>query len=132
MTCIFLSYTCHISLVGEQCFVCIGVSPYAKDVSLACMVRCVLAVSFFFDCLKELNVNSTYDRHFQPQINHMSYIISYTVTDISTVTSELIMIFASFNIAMHTTYAMNTTCRIEKNEIRAFKFWHGGIFQVYT
>jgi hypothetical protein len=59
----------------------------------------------------------------------MSDIIRYI--DFSTVTSEpIIFFFASFNIAMHTTYAMDTC--IETNENRVFaSLWHGDIFQVY-
>jgi hypothetical protein len=84
ITCIFLSYTvlCHIRLVGEQCFAYVGVSPYA-------LFYC------FFDCLKELNVNFTYDRHIPLQINHMSGIIRYY--NFSTVTSErIIFLFCKF------------------------------------
>ncbi len=43
----------------------------------------------FFDCLKELNINSTYDRHIPLQINHMSGIIRYN--NFSTITSERII-----------------------------------------
>ncbi len=43
----------------------------------------------FFDCLKALNVNSTYGRHIPLQINHMSDIIRYN--DFSTVISDRII-----------------------------------------
>jgi hypothetical protein len=71
-----------------------------------------------FYCLKELNVNSTYDRHIPLQINHMSDIIR--CNDFSTVTSErIIFLLCKLNIAMHTTDAIMDTC-IEINENSAF------------
>ncbi len=43
----------------------------------------------FFDCLKALNVNSTYGRHIPLEINHMSDIIRHN--DFNTVISERII-----------------------------------------
>ncbi len=124
-------YSCHLPvtfawLVNNSLFVLVSAHMPRMCLWHASSDVCWL-FHCFFDSLKELNVNFTYDQHILLRINHMSDIIWYN--NFSTVTSEqIVFLLCKFqysnandkwngymhwsqwkqSFCQHTTYAMDT------------------------